>query len=166
MSCGRLFAESFSIKMVKKWHLLKKHLAWLPALRYSFCMIGRQGNISHTRTGWSSCLKVGTAPLSTEISVLIQLTELCAQNKGTSRVQWKIEQTHSPFKVQSVNKTGYDCHYWKVKYHAHFECMCLLTTVVVDTENKESNVIYSHHKVWKSFVHNTYISQYILRENN
>ena len=81
-----------------------------------------------------------------KISVLIQLTELCAQNEGTSRVQWKTEQTHSPFKVQSVNKTGYDCHYGKVKYHAHFKCMCLLTTVELDTENKESNVIYSHHK--------------------
>ena len=61
-------------------------------------------------------------------------------------MQWKIEQTHSPFKVQRVNKTGYDCHYGKVKYHAHFECICFLTTVELDTENKESNVIYSHHK--------------------
>ena len=79
-------------------------------------------------------------------------------------MQWKTEQA-ALFKVQSVNKTGYDCHYGKVKYHAHFVCMCLLSTDVVDTENKESNVMHSTSQKFEngfliaSKYHNTYCMQ-------
>ena len=122
-------------KKDEKYHLLKKRLVWLPTMRSSsMCCSDRATREHFSHANRMKQLFEESAQLHFPQKSLSRYNSQSRVHGMKAHRGCDAKRSRLPFEVQSVNRTGYDCHYGKVKYHAQFICVCLQTAVLVDRD--------------------------------